>query len=133
MDGPAPKPCESCPYRRDVPSGVWSASEYEKLKRYDRPTHDQPLAPFQCHQTGPKDDRARLCAGWVGCHGIELLSLRLGVSTQRFDASVFAYTTKVPLFESGTAAAEHGMREIDNPSEAAKDLVAKISKTRSDI
>lgn len=25
------EPCETCPYRRDVPSGVWSADEYRKL------------------------------------------------------------------------------------------------------
>ncbi|WP_367277007.1 DUF6283 family protein [Bradyrhizobium sp.] len=22
---PAPKPCGSCPYRRDVPSGIWGS------------------------------------------------------------------------------------------------------------
>lgn len=29
---PRKTPCASCPYRKDVPSGVWEASEYEKLR-----------------------------------------------------------------------------------------------------
>jgi hypothetical protein len=29
--GPRRRPCSSCPYRRDVPSGLWSAEEYDKL------------------------------------------------------------------------------------------------------
>lgn len=28
---PSPRLCESCPYRRDVPSGIWDRSEYAKL------------------------------------------------------------------------------------------------------
>nr|WP_280343300.1 DUF6283 family protein [Nocardia neocaledoniensis] len=34
---PAPRPCVSCPYRRDVPSGVWDFGEYEKLRGYVPP------------------------------------------------------------------------------------------------
>ncbi|MEU1550230.1 DUF6283 family protein [Nocardia sp. NPDC005745] len=30
---PAPRPCESCPYRCDVPSGVGAAEEMEKVTR----------------------------------------------------------------------------------------------------
>ena len=26
------QPCSSCPYRKDVPSGVWAHHEYEKLR-----------------------------------------------------------------------------------------------------
>jgi hypothetical protein len=47
---PASNPCGSCPYRRDVPSGVWDAAEYEKLPRYDGPMADQPARLFLCHQ-----------------------------------------------------------------------------------
>lgn len=60
--GPAPSPCSSCPYRRDVPSGLWGANEYAKLRDYDNPTWAQPPGIFQCHQTGADDDKARLCA-----------------------------------------------------------------------
>ena len=40
---PAKNPCGSCPYRKDVPSGVWAVSEYLKLVEYDRPTGEQPV------------------------------------------------------------------------------------------
>lgn len=53
----------ACPYRKDVPSGVWDASEYDKLPAYDAPTAEQPFAPFACHATPEK-----LCHGWAVCH-----------------------------------------------------------------
>lgn len=73
--GPAPKPCASCPYRRDVPSGVWHPDEYTKLRRYDEDTSQQPAGLFICHQTDAENDARRVCAGWVGCHGDQLLGL----------------------------------------------------------
>lgn len=131
---PAPKPCESCPYRQDVPSGVWSADEYLKLPEYDEETWAQPVAVFQCHQTDRESDKARLCAGWVACHGPEnLLALRIGVATGKLDVDVLDYTTDVPLMFSGADACEHGMADIDAPGEEAQALVAKISASRADI
>lgn len=47
--GPAPQPCASCPYRRDVPSGIWAAEEYAKLPAYDADTPFQPPHLFLCH------------------------------------------------------------------------------------
>lgn len=133
VTGPAPRPCESCPYRRDVPSGVWSRDEYAKLLLYDAETYDQPLELFQCHQNGRDDDLARLCAGWVACHGVELLSLRVAVSAGRVAADVMDYSTSVPVFGSGAEAAAHGLRDIACPSEAACDLIDKIVKVRPDV
>ena len=133
IKGPAPRPCESCPYRRDVPSGVWSAAEYAKLREYDNDTWAQPQGAFQCHQTGPQDRSARLCAGWVGTHGQELLALRLGVGTGQLDASVMEYETDVELFASGAEAAEHGEADIEHPGEEAQALVAKIAASRADV
>mgnify|MGYP000989402522 CR=1 FL=1 len=79
--GPSRQPCGSCPYRRDVASGIWAASEYAKLTAYDADTPFQPPNLFLCHQTAAEDHRARLCAGWVGCHGPDLLALRLAATT----------------------------------------------------
>ncbi|MGS2619304.1 DUF6283 family protein [Micromonospora sp. LZ34] len=71
--GPATAPCGTCPYRRDVPSGVWDAAEYAKLPAYDQPTARQPGGLFLCHQAD-----GRVCAGWAGCHDTDnLLALRL--------------------------------------------------------
>ena len=119
------RPCPSCPYRRDVPSGIWEASEYDKLPGYDGDIMAQALAQatgiFLCHQrTGD------LCAGWAGCHDMnDNLAVRL--SPEDIDPAVFEYVSPVPLFTSGAEAAEHGKRDISRPGSAA---IAKMGKLR---
>jgi hypothetical protein len=124
---PAPRPCESCPYRLDVPSGVWAAEEYAKLPDYDLPTPYQPPAVFLCHQ---HDGRA--CAGWAGCHdGDHLLALRFagvsGLSTETVDA-IRDYRSPVPLHASGTEAAAHGMADLLNPGPDARHVQVKLRR-----
>lgn len=137
INPPAPRPCKSCPYRVDVPSGIWSEGEYEKLKEYDAPTGFQPHGVFQCHQNDGDDPKARLCAGWAGCHGDDLLSLRLAVVMGSIDTDTYVaavdYKSPVELFTSGEAAAEHGMRDIDDPSDEARQMMADIQRKRSDV
>lgn len=130
---PAARPCGTCPYRRDVPAGIWHAQEYDKLPAYDQDTPYQPTGMFQCHQHGRGDEQARLCAGWVGCHGDQLLALRLGVAMGRIPAEVFAYTTLVPLFASGAEAAAHGKAGIARPTRKAVRASAKIMAKRGDV
>lgn len=133
LRGPAPKPCESCPYRRDVPSGVWAENEYRSLERYDEEMWAQPPALFQCHQNDQASGAARMCAGWVATHGDQLLGLRVAVAKGRVDPAVLSYTTDVPVFASGTEASEHGRAEIDEPSYEARVLVEKIAGRRPDV
>lgn len=134
IKGPAPNPCESCPYRQDVPSGVWSAQEYAKLHAYDPPTYAQSTRVFQCHQSERDSAQARVCAGWVACHGPEnLLALRLAAFRGDVPYSVIDYRTLTPVFESGFAAALHGMRDIDEPGPTARALVEKIAGNREDV
>lgn len=126
--GPAPYPCSSCPYRLDVPSGVWEAVEYEKLPAYDRPTGEQPLAVFYCHQ-----QNGRLCSGWVGCHDMHhSLGLRIAVSTGRLTVedmdAALTYVSPVPLHSSGMAAAQHGLRDVQDPSPAALRAMGKLRR-----
>lgn len=125
---PAPRPCQSCPYRRDVPSGVWHPEEYEKLSAYDLGTSDQPPSVFMCHQQD-----GRLCAGWVAVHDMDnSLALRLaaimGQITPDQHDRIIDYRTPVALFGSGAEAAEHGMADIENPSPEARVLQAKIER-----
>lgn len=113
------QPCTYCPYRRDVPSGVWSAHEYDKLVEYDKPTWDQPAATFGCHAT-PEF----LCHGWAVVHSnrtdeFALLALRIWPVESIPEPAV-------PLFASGTEAAEHGMRDIETPSDEAFDAVGNL-------
>lgn len=139
---PAPNPCEACPYRADVPSGVWADSEYVKLVDYDKPTGEQPTGLFQCHQTSADDPKARVCGGWAAVHrqnprGHELLALRLAeaFNSMRPDDlyATAMFRTRVPLFASATAAAAHGMRELDHPSLEARVVMDKIIGRRPDV
>ena len=132
-----PRPCDSCPYRRDVPSGVWAASEYAKLPPFDAPTFEQPPAAFFCHQKAVGDDGARLCRGWVGCHDMpNSLGLRMALIAGAIDEATYRaaldYVSPVPLFESGAEAAAHGIAEISEPSDEAVRVVAKIYRRRPD-
>lgn len=128
---PAPRPCGSCPYRKDVPSGVWQPVEYAKLPGYDLPTPQQPPGLFLCHQQD-----GRVCAGWAGCHdGAHLLALRMAAVTGALsDADLNAtidYTTPVPLFASGAEAAEHGMRDVLDPGPKARRAIDNLTRKRS--
>jgi hypothetical protein len=125
---PAKRPCGSCPYRQDAPSGLWAAEEYEKLPNYDKPMLEQPQGAFMCHQQDH-----RLCAGWVGCHDMgETFAFRLNAhhwSDEVIDAAL-DYETDVPLFTSGQEARDHGMKEIDHPSERTQRIVNKLVRTK---
>jgi hypothetical protein len=127
---PAPRPCESCPYRLDVPSGVWAVEEYEKLPQYDGPTWAQPLRVFLCHQ-----QTGRACAGWAGCHdGDELMALRTAVAAGHMTVEAVEetarYVSPVPLFGSGREAALHGLRDVRAPGPAARKVIDKFDRTK---
>jgi len=121
--------CTACPYRRDVPSGVWAASEYEKLAEYDRETFDQPLAAFYCHATPEV-----YCHGWAVVgekvnerdHGRDLFALRLAGLQGHFNRQDPMPQEGAPLFDSHTEACEHGKRDIEHPSQEALDTVARL-------
>lgn len=127
---PAKRPCGSCPYRRDTPSGVWHPEEYGRLPSYDAPTPEQPTRAFHCHQVD-----GRLCAGWVGCHDMdENLAIRIAyfdgsLSLESMDA-VLDYSTDVELFDSGLEAACHGLLDVVNPTPAAQRVIAGLIRKR---
>lgn len=132
-ESPAPRPCTSCPYRCDVPSGIWAASEYAKLLTYDQPTFDQPGGLFLCHQNPAGSEHDRLCAGWVACHGDQLLGLRMAISMGHLEESVLDYVTDVAVFASAAEAVAHGCRDIERPSAEASEAVRKIAARRPDV
>lgn len=120
-------PCKSCPYRRDVPSGVWAEHEYEKLPKYDGEIMDQAMAGgtglFMCHQ----GDNA-LCSGWLGCHGpVNLLAMRL--HSDKVEPETFDYVSPVPLFASGFEACAHGLADIEDPGDDAERLMNRLHRT----
>jgi hypothetical protein len=125
------RPCPSCPYRRDVPSGIWSAEEYAKLPKYDGDTLEQARSEafglFLCHSR-----RESVCAGWAGCHDMaESLAVRMSRRDLDIDA-VLGYVSPVPLFSSGAEAAAHGMRDIAEPGPAARRKVRQLQRLISE-
>lgn len=123
----AKAPCKTCPYRRDVPSGLWAKEEYDTLKIYDGDVPQQlekgAVGRFDCHQRD-----GMLCAGWIATHQPQnLLALRLATDIA---PEVFTYKTSVPVFKSGTDAAKHGMRDIKCPRAAARNAITRLSRKR---
>lgn len=115
------QPCSACPYRRDVPSGVWEHHEYEKLRAYDVETFNQPTAPFACHAT-PE----HYCHGWAVVHTshgneYDLLALRMHGYPE-------IPPPGVPMFASGNEAADHGQADIDKPSTEAVTTSKKLQR-----
>lgn len=122
---PPKVPCGTCPYRRDVPAGIWEASEYAKLPAYDGETWEQPLELFMCHQQD-----GCLCGGWLMTHDRNhLLALRL--PEQRLDPSVWTYAPDVEVFSSGSEAAAHGVSGIANPSPSAQRKIDGLLRQRA--
>lgn len=129
--GCLPVPCVTCPYRRDVPSGVWAREEYEKLPAYDRPTCEQPAALFMCHQND-----GGLCTGWLQSHAnrphaFDLLALRF--NWRQFTAEVLKVALSRPavaLFRTGAAAAKHGLKALRRPGRKATAAMARILAKR---
>lgn len=124
---PSKAPCGTCPYRRDVPAGIWEAHEYEKLPPYDGETGEQLInggtALFFCHQND-----GHLCAGWVGCHD---MNHAIAVRIAPVDPSVFDYVSPIPLFASGAEACAHGLSGVDDPSDAAIAAMEKLAAQRA--
>jgi hypothetical protein len=100
---------------------VWSATEYDKLPAYDRVTSEQPWGGFMCHATPEV-----YCHGWAVVHGRqphdrEPLAFRLaGIDPEDIPAE------GAPLFSSGAEAAEHGKRDIEDPSDEAIAVVERL-------
>jgi hypothetical protein len=120
LPAPGKAPCGTCPYRRDVPAGVWSVEEYLKLPEYDGETFEQinAIGLFYCHQQPHK-----LCAGWVGCHD---MTQALAVRIRPIAPEAYDYVSPVPLFSSGAEAAAHGLSGINNPDARARAAIKKL-------
>lgn len=121
------EPCSACPYRKDCPSGVWSAEEYLKLPPYDGETFEQPTGAFLCHAT-PE----RMCNGWavVGSslgHAHDLLGLRL-FAMRHPDVELVVPEPFVPMFAAHGEAALHGLRDIERPPPEARAMIERLTR-----
>lgn len=102
---PPSMPCGSCPYRQDVPTGVWHADEYAKLPGYEGDTGEQSPGVFMCHQQD-----GSVCSGWAHVADEDTLAVRLaGISNPDVALAIVEYRSPIPMHESHSAAAEHGL------------------------
>ena len=122
-------PCSTCPYRRDVPSGLWHSEEYEKLRKYDDDVGGgvPSLSTFLCHQSNVTG-RETACKGWLMVHR-DSVAVRLAVIQGKVEFPECFEPTNVPLFGSGGEAADHGEREIENPGEKAVSAAERLLRT----
>lgn len=123
--GCAPNPCDSCPYRKDTPPGVWAAAEYRKLPAWDDPMQMK-AGVFLCHN----GDRKLACRGWLEVHH-ENLGVRLALMTGRIDLGKHSKPTKVLLYKSGAEACDAGLKGVKRPGKKAKDVIVKLTVQRS--
>lgn len=128
-------PCASCPYRTDVPSGVWHYDEYEKLRAYDEDPNDPDKAiaaigqVFLCHQ--PIEDAQAVCRGWAEVH-YDTPAVRMTMLTGTIDPETLREPPPgIEFFPSGAAAADHGQAEIDAPGVKAHDAITKVEALRA--
>ncbi|MFE7439306.1 DUF6283 family protein [Streptomyces chartreusis] len=134
-----------CGWRLATARGIESAPRYDPANAdsdpaataLTHPTSRWRCSRFQCHQHDADSGMARVCGGWAACHGPGLLAPRAALVQVRIDPTTFQaiteYTLPVPLFATGTQAAEHGRRDIDLPGEEAAGAMDKITRNRNSI
>lgn len=118
------KGCDTCPYRRDTPSGIWSEEEYRKLAKFDEPSigplglpDDNLFSTFHCHQENATG-KPTACRGWVWTHG-DTVGFRMAMFNGLIDPS----DPNMPqedeshiYYDTGVEACEAGMVDIEEPS-----------------
>lgn len=116
-------PCASCPYRLDTPPGVWDASEYAKLPRYDA---NESAAVFLCHQT-PAIGADTVCRGWLSVHS-ESWAARIAVARGQVTPEELYAEPEVPLYGNGQEAAEAGLAGVELPGQRARAMIERLTR-----
>lgn len=117
----APNPCNTCPYRKDTPPGIWAREEYDKLPRWDDPMSF--AGTFICH-----NDPDSVCRGWLEVH-YDNMNVRM----QCFHIKWTEANKKpcdVELYASGAEARRAGIKGIKKPSREAVLKIRQIAGGR---
>jgi hypothetical protein len=69
------KPCNECPWRRDVETGHFPPERFEALATT---AYDRSMRLFQCHKTS--DERPKVCAGFLLRGAMHNISARLALA-----------------------------------------------------
>ncbi len=122
----ANRPCNTCPYRCDTPSGVWAVEEYLKLPGYDNNTN---LGTFLCHQTNATG-RTTVCRGWLSVHA-ESVAARMAVLNGSVTDEERLAPSEVELYPSGLAAGRAGLKGVRRPSREARASIDRLARSRA--
>lgn len=116
----APKPCNTCPYARSTPPGIWHPDEYAKLPTYDDDAAEPSVATFHCHQE-TATHVPTVCRGWLYVHA-DSIAVRFAVVTGQLDLSDLppASERDPSLYASGAEACAASMAAIEQPPPAAR-------------
>lgn len=104
------KPCPECPWRTDVPVGVFPA---EAFRISAGTAYDMSNRLFACHMAKP--DRPRTCAGFLLQGAMHNLSVRLAMIQGRLDPRQVS-DGGFPLYASYRAMAEANGVSPDDPA-----------------
>lgn len=119
--------CNTCPYLKSTPSGVWAPEEYAKLAEYDEKPGETPvLSTFCCHQqtaTGVPT----ICRGWLSVHR-ESVAVRVACARGELGITQVPQEPEPEYYASGTEACEAGMADIEEPSVEARKKVASLER-----
>lgn len=120
----APRPCNTCPYLRSTPRGIWHPTEYAKLVEYDDRGELPAIATFHCHQENVTKVPT-VCKGWLGVHR-DGIAVRFAVV--RGDVSIDDVPTDQDptLYSSGAEAQEFGTLPPSDLGAAALAAQAKL-------
>lgn len=83
------RPCQTCPWRTDVPGTMFPDTDMIKLRNADgqpgaEAWFDAPM--MSCHKDQPGTSHEwRLCAGWLATIGADHLGVRLAIARGRLD------------------------------------------------
>lgn len=126
----APRPCNSCPYLRSTPTGIWHPSEYEKLLGYDEHPDELPaIAAFHCHQENATGVPTA-CRGWLGVHP-DSIAVRFAQVAGLIRPADVPLDDDPSLYSSGAEACEAGLAGVEQPSPAGLALMAKLLARRA--
>ncbi len=119
--------CNTCPYLKSTPSGVWAPEEYTKLAEYDEKPGEIPvLATFCCHQQNATGVPT-VCRGWLSVHR-DSVAVRLACLQGELDIGQVPQKPEPEYYASGTEACEAGIADIEDPSPEARQKVTSLMR-----
>jgi hypothetical protein len=105
------RPCEQCPWRKDVPTGTFPAEAF----RISAPTsYDAATRMFACHMSGADGRMPATCAGFLLANSVNNIGVRMKMAMGTLDMS--KVSADMELYESYRAMAEANGVDPDDPA-----------------